>query len=116
PCAGSTLAYAIKIRVVVLAREIDSRFPIAQGEIFTPKKCGRVGIGIWRQPVRDCGQRARRNLFVERAVRVERHRTESSVRRFVRLQILYGRISRERSEHRLQTGTRADSPGTEDNV
>jgi len=106
PAAGAALAHAIEVRVVVLARKIVPRLAIANREILPAKECGRIRVGVPCQSVRDAGQRARRRLFVEHAVRVHHHCAERGVQRFVGLDVVDGGISRERPKQRLQTRAR----------
>jgi hypothetical protein len=115
-CAGAGLADAIEIGVVILAWEVVAGAAVAYREVFPAENRGGSSIRILRQAGGNAAQRARRSFFVEHAVGVERHGAQRGVQSFVGLDVIDSGISRERAEHRLQTGARFHAAVAEHHV
>ncbi len=116
PRAGPALADAVEIRVIELAWQVVAGFSVADGQIFPAEKRGGIRVGIRGEAGSDARERSRRGLFVEHAVRVERHCAQRGVQRFVGLEVVDRGIARQRPEKRLQAGTRRHPAVAENNV
>ncbi len=114
--AGSALADAIEIGVVILARKIVAGAAVADGQVFPAEKRGGVGVGIVGEAAGDAAERSGRDFFVENSVGVESHGAQRGGRRLVRFYVVDGGIAGERSEERLQTGAGFHAAVAEDNV
>ena len=103
---GAALADTIEIGVVELARQVVPGAAVADGEIFAAEdRCG-VCVGAWDETAGDAGQRARRGLLVQNAVRVEQEGAQRGVQSLVRFHVVDGGIAGQRAEEGLQSGTR----------
>ena len=116
PSAGAALADAVEIRVVVLARQIVAGFSVADGQVFPAEERGGIGVGACCEAAGDARQSSRRRFFVQHAVRVQRHGAQRGVQRFVGLDVIDGRIARERAEERLHAGARGHAAVAENHV
>ncbi len=114
--SGAALADAVEIGVVVLARQVVAGFSVADGEVFPAEERGRIGVGVGRESGGDARERAGSGFFVEHAVGVEHHGAQGGVQRFVGLDVIDGRVARQRAEERLQARASRHAAVAEDDV
>ncbi len=109
PAAHAALAHAIEIGAVVLARDVDAEFAVAEGDVFAPEKRGRRAARAGRR-LPDAMSEREPGVISPQSEPAESSASNVSARfaPVIALEVIDGGISRDRRKDGEQAGPRLD--------